>query len=77
MNGSVNEYLALTGMRNQHVWGTDIEIIAALSLLETEIYINTKIDFLYKWQMFSSSMLSGYPAKNVGGLSLQNASLSH
>ena len=40
MNGSVNEYLAVTGMRNQHVWGTDIEIIAALSLLETEIYQN-------------------------------------
>ena len=26
MNGSVNEYLARTGMTNQHVWGTDIHL---------------------------------------------------
>ena len=77
MNGSVNEYLARTGMRNQHVWGTDIEIIAASSLLETDIYVYTKVGFLYKWQRFSSSILSGYPAKNVGGLYLQNTSGVH
>ena len=77
MNGSVNEYLARTGMTNQHVWGTDIEIIAASSLLETDIYVYTKIGFLYKWQRFSSSILSGYPAKNIGGLYLQNTSGVH
>ena len=77
MNGSVNEYLARTGMRNQHVWGTDVEIIAASSLLETDIYVYTKVGFLYKWQRFSSSILSGYPAKNVGGLYLQNTSGVH
>ena len=77
INGSVNEYLARTGMRNQQVWGTDIEIIAASSLLETDIYVYTKVGFLYKWQRFSSSILSGYPAKNVGGLCLQNTSGVH
>ena len=77
MNGTVNEYLACTGMRNQHVWGTDVEIIAASSLLETDIYVYTKVGFLYKWQRFSSSILSGYPAKNVGGLYLQNTSGVH
>ena len=39
INGSVNEYLAHTGMRNQHVWGIDVEIVAASSLLETDIYV--------------------------------------
>ena len=77
MNGSVNEYLARTGMSNQHVWGTDIEILAASSLLETDNYVYTKVGFLYKWQKFSSSIVSGYPAKNVGGLYLQNTSGVH
>ena len=64
-------------LRNQHVWGTDVEIIAASSLLETDIYVYTKVGFLYKWQRFSSSILSGHPAKNVGGLYLQNTSGVH
>ena len=77
MNGSVNEYLFRTGMRNQHVWGTDVEITAASSLLETDIYVYTKVGFLYEWQRFSSSILSRYPAKNIGGLYLQNTSSVH
>ena len=48
INGSVNKYLARTAMTNQHIWRTDVEIIAALSLLETDIYVYTKVGFLYK-----------------------------
>lgn len=77
MNGSVNEYLACTGMTSQHVWGTDVEIIAASSMLETDIYVYTKVGFLYKWYRFTSSILSGYPAQNIGGLYLQNTSGVH
>ena len=77
MNGSVNEYLACTGMTNQHVWGTDVEIMATSSLLQTDIYEYMKVGFLYKWQKFSSSILSGYPAKNTGGLYVQNISGVH
>ena len=44
-NGSVNEYLVRTGMRSQHVWGTDVEINAASSLLETDIYYIPKLVF--------------------------------
>ena len=46
-------------------------------MLETDIYVYTKVGFLYEWQRFSRSILSGYPAKNVGGLYLQNASGVH
>ena len=46
-------------------------------MLETDIYVYTKVGFLYKWQRFSSSILSGCPAKNVGGLYLQNTSGVH
>ena len=41
------------------------------------MYNYTKVGFLYKWQRFSSSILSGYPAKNVGGLYFQNISGVH
>ena len=54
-----------------------MEIIAASSLLETDIYVYTKVGFIYKWQRFSSSILSGCSAKNVGGLYLQNTSGVH
>ena len=67
INGSVNEYLARTGMRNQQVWGTDIEIIAASSLLETDIifmyipilvfYINGKGFRVLSYQDIRSKML--------------------
>lgn len=43
MNGSLNKYLARTEMRNQHVWGTDIEIKAASSLLATDIMYIAKL----------------------------------
>ena len=76
-NGSVNEYLVRTGMRSQHVWGTDVEINAASSLLETDIYVYTKVGFLCKWQRFSNSILSGYSAKNIGGRYFQNTSGVH
>lgn len=76
-NGSVNEYLACTGMTNQHVWGTDVEIMATSSLLETDIYVYMKVGFIYKWEKFSGSILSGYPAKNTGGLYVQNISGVH
>ena len=52
MNTSVDEYLARTEMANLGVWGTNVEIIAAASLLKTDIYVYTKVGSLYKWQQF-------------------------
>ena len=39
MNMSFNNYFSASGMANDRVWGTDIEIFAASSLLSTDIYI--------------------------------------
>ena len=77
MNSSVDEYLARTEMANLGVWGTDVEIITAASLLKTDIYVYTKVGSLYKWQRFPSSIMSGYPAKYGGGIYLQNTSGVH
>ena len=37
INSSVDEYLLRTQMKNDGVWGTDIEILAAASLFCTDI----------------------------------------
>ena len=44
INSSLDNYLARSGMQNQNVWGTDIEILTASSLLQTDSYVYTKID---------------------------------
>lgn len=43
MNMSLDMYLAQSGMANETVWGTDVEILAASSLLSTDIYVYTKV----------------------------------
>ena len=37
INSSLDDYLAHSGMKMQNVWGTDIEILTASSLLQTDI----------------------------------------
>ena len=53
----LEEYFAHTRMKNQSAWGTDVEILAASSLLERDIYVCTKVGTTYKWQRFSKSLL--------------------
>jgi hypothetical protein len=62
---SVGMYLAQSKMENEGVWGTDIELLAAASLLDTDIYVYTQVSSLYKWHKCSKSMLGGSCPKNV------------
>ena len=39
----LNDYIQSTGMAQERVWGTDIEIFAASSLLSTDIYVYSNI----------------------------------
>ena len=39
MNMSLNDYIQSTGMAQESVWESDIEIFAASSLLTTDIYV--------------------------------------
>ena len=78
INSSLDNYLARSGMQNQNVWGTDIEILTASSLLQTDIYVYTKIGSGYKWQKFSRSMLEEHAPQNKGtALYLQNTAGLH
>ena len=77
MNSSLDNYLARSGMKNQNVWGTDIEILTASSLLQTDIFVYTKIGSGYKWQKFSRSMLNEHVPQNKGALYLQNTAGVH
>ena len=77
MNSSLDNYLGRSGMIKQNVWGTDIEILTASSLLQTDIYVYTKVGSGYKWQKFSRSMLGEHVPQNKGALYLQNTAGVH
>ena len=57
MNMPIDMYFAQSGMSNNAVWGTDVEILAASSLLTTDIYVQTKVGSELKWYEFSKSNL--------------------
>ena len=59
MNTSLKGYLAKTKMAGNGVWGTDVEILTAASLLSADIFVYTKFGGAYKWQRFSRTMLDG------------------
>lgn len=59
MDSSFVEYLARTKMNKNGVWGTDVEILSAASLLRTDIYVYTKLGNTHKWYKFSRTMLDG------------------
>ena len=40
------------------MWATDVEIFSACSLLQTDIFVYTKVGQGCKWQKFSKSMLN-------------------
>ena len=55
---SVDSYLLRTQMRNDGVWGSDIEILTAASLFCTDIYVFTKFGNNNRWVKFSRTMLN-------------------
>jgi hypothetical protein len=77
MNSSVDHYLATSNMRNSGVWGTDIEIFAATSLFNVDIYVYSQFGNNYKWSKFSRSMLDRLPVSSEMGIYLQNSTGVH
>ena len=64
MNNSFKEYLNRTKMSRQGTWGSDVELLAASHLFDTDIFVYTKSGRDYKWNKFSKSMLDGLLPKN-------------
>ena len=77
MNTSLNCYLDKTGMAQNGVWGTDIEILSASSLLSTDIFVYTKFGNTYKWQKFSRTMLGGKKPENNCSIYLNHTNRIH
>jgi hypothetical protein len=78
-NKPLNSYLDSSRMANTDSWGTDVEIIAASSLLSTDIYVDTKVGKgdIFKWQTFSESMQNGSEPNNTCAIYLQNTNGDH
>ena len=74
---SLNDYFQSSGMHQQGVWGTDIEIFAACSLLTTDIYVYTNTGAHYSWTKFSRSMLDNSPPQNMCSIYIQHTSGVH
>ena len=77
INTSLKCYLDKTGMAESGVWGTDIEILSASSLLSTDIFVYTKFGNTYKWQKFSRTMLGGKKPDNNCSIYLNHTNTFH
>ena len=77
MNMPVEIYFAQSGMSNNAVWGTDVEILAASSLLSTDIYVQSKVGSELRWHKFSKSNLDGTHPQNDAAIYLQHTNDVH
>ena len=77
MNMPLNDYIQSTGMAQERVWGSDIEIFAASSLLSTDIYVYSNVGSNFTWNKFSKSMLDGSPPQNTCSIYIQHTSGVH
>lgn len=58
INCSLEDYLLNSRiLACDKTWGTDIEILTASSLLDTDIYVHTKAGKAFCWHRFSKQML--------------------
>lgn len=74
MNMSLSDYIRSSRMAEERVWGTDIEIFAAASLLSTDIYVYGSTGTNFTW---NKSMLDGLPPQNTRSIYIQNTSGVH
>ena len=77
MRMSLNDYFQSSGMHQEGVWGTDIEIFGACSLLATDIYVYTNTGAHYSWSKFSQSMLDNSAPQNMRSIYIQHTSGVH
>ena len=77
IGSSVDDYLLRTQMKNDGVWGTDIEILTAASLFCTDIYVFTKFRNNSRWVKFSRTMLREPLPSGNHFIYIQNTSQVH
>ena len=77
MDMTLHMYLDNSKRQNDGVWGTDIELLAESSWLDTDIYVYTQVGGLYKWPKFSKSMLGLSHPQNTGAVYVQHTNGVH
>ncbi len=59
INCPLEDYLLNSKMASDKTWGTDIEILTASSLLDTDIYVYTETGKTFCWHRFPKQLLHG------------------
>ena len=77
INSSLDNYLANSQMPRNGVWGTEIEILSAASLLSTDIFVFTQFGDLGKWLKFSRTMIDGKKPENSCSIYLNHSNTIH
>ena len=77
IKSSVVDYLARSQMRSNGIWGTDVDILTATCLLNTDIYVYAKYGRTFKWSRFSPTMLNQSPSEIQASVYVQNTSGIH
>ena len=77
INSSLDSYLANSQMARNGVWGTEIEILSAASLLSTDIFIYTQFGDVGKWLKFSRTMIDGKKPENSCSIYLNHSNAIH
>ena len=57
-NESISAYLERTGMANQRVWATEVEIFATATMLQTAIFVYASAGPDHKWLKFNYPMMT-------------------
>ena len=77
INSSLDSYLANSQMARNGVWGTEIEILSAASLLSTDIFVYTQFGDVGKWLKFSRTMIDGKKPENSCSIYLNHSNAIH
>ena len=77
LSSSLSDYLNNSQVASESVWATAVEIFSACSLLQTDIYVYTKVGQGCKWQKFSKCMLNESPPINDRAIYLNHTGGVH
>jgi len=64
-------------MRDTGIWGTDVDIFSASSLLSTDIFVYTKVGNSKKWLLFSKRMLDASLPENACAIYIEHVNGVH
>lgn len=78
MIGDVDNHISSTGIEEIGTWATELEIITTAMLLNTHIYVYTKIKDKFVWHLFGKlGMFKNGTKKNEQCLYIEHVNGNH